>query len=184
MPEGEVWDIFSDYLYILDKGFSLKIYSFVLMSNHFHLIVRCPKANLSEAMQYFMGQTSRAITKHQDRINQTYGGRFFRSEIRNDHHLNTVYKYVYRNPIEAGICRRVEDYKFSTLRGLLGFEKLIIPLVEDRILFPHVHSTLSWLNENPSIENRLAVGKALRRSVFALPRKAKNTLHPLNEYKY
>lgn len=185
MPIEDVWHLMSDYLYLLSKGYNVDIYNVVLMSNHFHMIVRCPEANLSEAMQYFMRQTSKSITRNQDRINQTYGSRFFRTLINNDHHLRTVYKYVYRNPVEAGLSDRVETYRFSTLYGLLGSETMTIPVIEDSILFSGVESSLSWLNEVPKRANREAVQKALRRPKFALPRLKNNgKAHPLNVETY
>jgi putative transposase len=103
----EVWLIFENYLYYLKVAYDVEIFSFVLMSNHFHLLARFPKANASLAMQYFMRETSKRISKPAERINQVYGGRFFRSAINTHHYYNHVYKYVYRNPVDAKLCQRV-----------------------------------------------------------------------------
>jgi putative transposase len=171
VPIEEVWDIFCDYLFLTKCGFNLEIYSFVLMNNHFHLIVRTPDANLSQAMNYFMRETSKTITLLAGRINQTYGGPYCWSIIKNDIYFKHAYKYVYRNPVEAGLVRNVEDYRFSTIFSKLGQSKNHIPLVEDKILFSCVESSLAWLNKSyPSEEIKLEIRQALARKEFQFAR--------------
>jgi putative transposase len=144
----EAWKIFEDYCYFLHRGFNIEILSFVLMSNHYHMILRAPEGNLSEAMRYFNREVSRRLTKDSGRINQTFGTRFHRSRINSYHHTLNVYKYIYTNPVRAGICDRVEEYRYSTLSGLLGLNKLVIPIVADQILFEDsLNNNLDWLNK-------------------------------------
>jgi putative transposase len=169
-PTKDVWEIFNNELFLVQKQFDLKIHSFVLMSNHFHLLASAPNADLSIAMNYFLRESSKQILKANHRLNGTFAGRFFRSRIQGYHHFTTVYKYVYRNPVEAGLCRFVEEYPWSTLNGLLGFSKLILPLQEDTLLFDSgVEQTLKWLNQKPNDENRNSVRLAIRRPIFTLP---------------
>ncbi len=153
------------------------------MSNHFHLLVSTPEANISQAMQYFMTQTSREITRLSGRINQTYGARFHRSLITNYNYYMSAYKYVYRNPVRADICQRVEDYPFSSMHGLLGAKQLFIPLEEDTLLFNRSfdESSLRWLNTSPTGEAESDVRKALRRSVFSYPRAKNNKRNRLED---
>ncbi len=183
-PTDVVWNIFGDQLYLTEKAFNLKIHSFVLMSNHYHMLVTAPELNLSQAMNYFLRESSRRGLKDNKRINHTFSARFFRSRVSGFHHFTTVYKYIYRNPVEAGLCNHVEEYPWSTLNALLGFSKLVIPLQEDTLLFDSgLEPTLKWLNTDPGSENRDAVRKAVRRSEFALPNKNRYE-HPLNHQKY
>lgn len=170
LPLDEVWEITSRYLFFLHHAYGVRIRSFVLMANHWHLIAEFPLGNLSEAMNYFMRETSRAIGTDSNRINHVYGARFFRSAIRGQHHLANVYKYVYRNPTEAGVVDAVEDYEFSTLPALLGFSHTIVPLAEDTILFDNSNAVLSWLNEQPEERDRRSMRNALRHPIFQLAR--------------
>ena len=163
-----VWEIMSEQLFFANHAYGLKIHSFVLMANHFHLLATSPSGNLSSAMNYFMRETSRAISRESGRTNHVYGGRYHKSLISNSHYYFHAYKYVYRNPIEAEICQRAEDYEFSTLFNLLGREKTIIPLVEDTILFENLQSTLDWLNRKPAVDTKEKVKRALRKTVFAI----------------
>ncbi len=184
IPIEEVWQIMSDYLCILRSGFDVRIHSFVLMSNHFHMIASFPQANLSEAMQYFIGRTSRHISAEAGHINQIYGNRCYRSQITTHNHFMNVYKYNYRNPVEANICKAVEDYKYSTLNRLLGGDHQPFPIEEDTILFGEPFSkTLNWLNREPVAEHRIAMKNALRRKVFQFA-KVNRKPHLLNSLLY
>jgi putative transposase len=174
IPMETVWEIMNRELRFLSYAYDVKIHSFVLMSNHFHMLASTPQANLSESMWNFMGQTSRNLTFAGNRINQTYGQRYFRSVIKSQHYFRHAYKYVYANPVKAGFVSKAEDYQFSSLRGLLGFEKLEIPLAEDTLLFEDVEKTLEWLNSRVADEDWSLIRKALQKKQFRLA-KDRNT---------
>jgi REP element-mobilizing transposase RayT len=178
LPLPWVWKILSEQLYFLYYSFDVHILAFVLMNNHFHLMVQTPKSNLSDAMAWFMRESSRELVRLGNRINQTYGGPHFRSVIRSSHYYLHAYKYLYHNPIAANLCEDILEYPYSTLPGLLGRTPLLIPVQEDHTLFNDVDGTLRWLNSKPDEENWKAVRKALRRSEFRIGRE-NNRPHPL-----
>ncbi|MBX3018572.1 MAG: transposase [Bdellovibrionaceae bacterium] len=178
VPISVAWDIKSSYLHLIATAMNVKIHSFVLMNNHFHMLASFPEANLSAAMNYFMREASKAIGKEGKRINHIYGGRVFRSRISTYSHYMNVYKYVYRNPLAVGLSELVEDYEYSTLGRKLGKHHLPFPVADDTLLFDgDISETLRWLNR--PIENRHAIDikNALRHSDFRL-RKSKNTNQP------
>lgn len=171
-PLEELWPLFCDYLYLTKIIHDVKIHSFVLMDNHFHLLITAPNLNLSEAMAFFLRETSRNILKVSGRLNRTYSSRFFRCEIKSFHHFMTAYKYVYRNPVEAGIVDSCEQYKFSTLNGIIGTNRLLVPLEEDTLAdIYRIEDQLSWLNTRPDPDHQKAVKNALRRPQFKLPKR-------------
>lgn len=183
LPIEVVWSVMEDYLYLTAKEFDLRIHAFVLMSNHFHLIATAPLGNLSRALLYFMRESSRELTRLAGRINQTYGARNHKTHINSFHHFMNTYKYVYQNPLRAGLCRRVEDYPYSTLNGLCGLNQITIPLVEDTLLFtPNFdESTLKWLNTRPDVEYEKEMRLALSRPQFELKASRKNKKQSLLE---
>ncbi len=176
-PLAEVWTIMSDQLFFIQRAFNVRIHAFVLMQNHFHLMISTPDANLSSAMQNFMQATSTTIVKNSNRINGTYGGRHSRSIIDSRLYFSHCYKYVYRNPVAIGVCKKVEDYPFSTLHGLLGRQTLYIPVAHDDLLFSDVEKTLYWLNQEPKKEHSDAIKSAMKKPRFKL-RKDPNTKKP------
>ncbi|MNJ92687.1 hypothetical protein D3C87_103610 [compost metagenome] len=169
---NEVWDVMTKHLLFISLAYEIRIHAFVLMNNHFHLIATSPLGNLSEAMWHFMRESGLDLRKISGRINQTYGGRFHRSLINSPLYFQHAYKYVYRNPVEAGLCAKVEDYPYSSLRGLLGLSSLDISIKDDDFWgsFDKRESALHWLNARPQHEHWLAVEKALSYSHFKLRR--------------
>ena len=167
IPLNEVWEILSEYLFFIHYAYNVKVHSFVLMNNHFHLILTTPDANLSEAMNYFMRETSKQFGLVSGRINQIYGGPYFWSLLKSQVYYGHAYKYVYRNPVEAGLCLNVEEYPFSTLHSLVGNSKTIIPLSDDTLLFSDLESQINWLNKNySSLDYKRDIKNALRKREF------------------
>ena len=166
LPMDVVWAVMEDYLYLTSLSFGLEIHAFVLMSNHFHLLLSAPLGNLEQALLYFMRETSRELNRLSGRINQTYGGRNYKTLLPNEHAFRNCYKYLYCNPLRAGLCDRVELYPYSTLAGLLGAQRLTIPVKDE---LHDLEALLEWLNQ-PAIPTGLKDMKsALRRTVFKLP---------------
>lgn len=176
LPIEDVWNIFCDYLYFVRFAYNIEIRNFVLMNNHFHLIARFPDNNLSQAMNYLMREVSKEITRRSKRINQTFGGPFHSSLIKSNHHYLHAYKYVYRNPVEVNLCTRVENYKYSTLSGLIGRTRLVIPVCEDEMLFSNFEGTLNWLNRDYLEDHKDKIRKALRKTVFCFPKLGTNRI--------
>lgn len=178
----EAWDIFSDYLHLLHQ-YQILIHSFTLMQNHFHLICLDPETNLSKGMNTFMRETSKEMNRLSGRINRVWGGPFHSSIISNPRYYLYAYKYNYRNPVAAGICRKVEDYPWSTLQILLGQKRGIIPLEKDETLFPDVEGALGWLNESYEEQEAQSIRHALGKKVFKFPLAKNRCIHPLDKAK-
>jgi putative transposase len=166
IPLDEVWAILCEELYMARMLHDLRVHSLVLMSNHFHLIASTPLANISEAMRRFMEMSSKRISARAGRSNQIWGRRHFKSVLGGSAYYLNAYKYNYFNPVKAGITERCEDYRFSTLAGLLGVERLLLPLEEDQLLMADAEEVLRWLNRRPCPKALEAVRAALRKGHF------------------
>ncbi len=115
-----------------------------------------------------MTETSKSINQLKGTKNHLWGRRNYRTRIDSNSYFLHAYKYVYRNPVEAGICSRPEDYPFSTLHGLMGKAKLLIPLYEDTLLGQDLEGTLQWLNRSVNPEDRKTIKTAFKRRIFKL----------------
>ena len=183
IPISDVWNILEDYNYFISTAFDIKIHSFVLMPNHFHMMASDPGGNLSSAMGYYLCQSSKEIGRLSNRINRIWGARFHTSVIRSPIYYFHAYKYVYRNPVKAGLCDLVTDYPFGTLKILLGQQQGTTPLIDDDTLFSDVSGTLNWLNEGYKEEEQDVIRKALKRKVFELaPCPTTRSKHPLESW--
>ena len=179
---SEVWRITSEQLFLAKHCFGLRIHSFVLMPNHFHLLASVSNTPLPIIMRQFMCETSKEFNRIAGRINQNWGGRHYKCEIKNYHYFMNCYKYVYQNPIRAQLANRVEDWPYSTLHGLLGYSKLLIPIEEDTLLFSgHTQATLKWLNAPITNENLHSIRMATRKRIFKLRKINHGKANPLEE---
>ncbi len=168
----KVWEIFEEELYLSWVKHGTMIHSFVLMPNHFHLIASVNATPIGAVLQDLMRDTSRKINTSSNRINHTWGGRAYRCEIKDLNYFLNAYRYVYQNPLRAELCKATEDWKYSTLPGLLGLQKIVIPMIEDSFLFNPTPSAscLNWLNEEVSREENDLIRKALKRKSWKTPK--------------
>ena len=178
IPMDQVWEIFCSELKACCEDHRLQIHCFVLMTNHFHLIVSTPEANISSAMQQFMYRTSRRLTRAGNRINETFAGRHYKTILTTNEYFANTYKYIYRNPIAAGICESVEHYRYSTIYFLVSGREPPFPIVKDPRVLKHSRETLRWLNKPIESEKAKAVSCALKHQYFKY-RKAGPNRQPL-----
>lgn len=125
----------------------LKAHAFVLMHNHFHLLASFPEKE-PEALrriayllllESFQVQSSQAPPPDPMDIDVR--------QIDNFRHYTEAYRYVYRNPVDAGLVLRVEDYPYSSLHKILGFSREPESLFLDNMgLIFHPLALLNWLN--------------------------------------
>lgn len=170
LPMDQSWNLYERYVHFLHSGFGIGIHNFVLMTNHFHMLVTDREGNIAAAMNYFMRETSRYFNVEVGRINQIYGRPYHKTLITSNHHFLCAYKYVYRNPVDAGICDDVFKYPYSTLTGLIGQQPLLIPLLKDHLFFECPRSVGNWLNTPYQEEHHRAIQLALRKKKFKIAR--------------
>lgn len=80
-------DEFLGTLAQMSERFEVDIFAYVLMDNHYHLLFRTHRANLSKSMQWFGATyTSRFNAKH-NRSGHQFQGRFKNMLVENDAYL-------------------------------------------------------------------------------------------------
>lgn len=176
LPAPETWKILADECYGVSIVCGARIHAFVMMSNHFHMIVSSPELDLGEIMQHYGSSVTRAYNRKSGRNGHLFGGRYRWSLIDSPIYYAHALKYVYRNPVKAGLCDRVEDYSFSSLHGLCGKSYLpfpVSPLARETRhsgrIPDEMDSLLSWLNTPYRAEDSECIRRALRRKVFTFP---------------
>ncbi len=134
---NEQKDIFKDdvdraqFLEILAKSietYDIRLHSFVMMSNHFHLLVETPLGNLGDFMRHFnITYTSHFNRRHQ-RTGHLYQGRYKSLLIDQDNYFSKVSRYIHLNPVRISSMKnkKIEDqldylwqYKWSSLPGFI-----------------------------------------------------------------
>ena len=173
LDTDEVWDITSRELRFLQVEFHLQIPAFVLMDNHFHLLMLTPTVPIDRVMYFFMKNVTKKIQKRSGRINKVFGGRYRGCLIEDQRYFLNAYKYVLRNPVAANLVKCAEDYPYSTL--YFETHQVIQPIDIEKLSTP-THSSdediLSWLNSEFENGERERVKYGLSKSVFQLKKKS------------
>jgi putative transposase len=98
----------------LSDRFEIDIYAYVLMGNHYHLLLHTRKPNLSKAMQWLGTSYTRRFNVRNMQSGHLFQGRFKSIIVENDSYLMRLSCYIHRNPLRAGIVKRLADYKWSS----------------------------------------------------------------------
>lgn len=111
-------DVFSDVknqqyfisrLKLLIEKEDLKIHAWVLMSNHFHLLVEPVGASLSESMQKLLTGFAMYFNKKNDRRGHVFQGRFRSILVEKEEYLLELVRYIHLNPLRAGIVKDINE---------------------------------------------------------------------------
>jgi hypothetical protein len=94
--------------------------AFCLMPNHYHLVVRAPDANLSNAMQYLNSVYSQWWNHRHQRCGHVFQGRFKAQVVQRDRYLLAVFRYVVLNPVRGGLVANPKDWKWSSYRASIN----------------------------------------------------------------
>jgi REP element-mobilizing transposase RayT len=109
--------MFVDCIGQMAERFEIYVFAYVLMDNHYHLLFRTPRANLSKCMHWFgVTYTNRFNSRH-DRSGHLFQGRFKNMVVENNAYLLQLSYYIHRNPLRAGLVNRLASYKWSSYRA-------------------------------------------------------------------
>lgn len=110
----------------IDKGYFIKllkeyylamgyvIYGFVLMDNHYHIIIQTLDKKLQEIMHQINNKYSKYFNYKYERVGHVFQGRYKAVLIQNEIYLIQVLRYIHQNPVRAGLCKKVQEYEWSS----------------------------------------------------------------------
>jgi putative transposase len=127
----------ADYRFMLDllaesaKKFDVSVHAYVLMSNHFHLLVTPQTAEGLPKMMQAVGHTYVGyFNRAQLRSGTLWDGRYKSTVIQTERYLLACMAYIDLNPVRAGMVEQPQDYPWSShahYRGTLA----------DSVVTPH-----------------------------------------------
>ena len=88
-------------------------HAYCLMPNHVHAVVDATQQELSAGVQYLHGTYALAFNRRHRRTGHLFGARFSSWIVETERHLSNACRYVYLNPVRAGLCARPEDWPWS-----------------------------------------------------------------------
>ncbi|MCP4371602.1 MAG: addiction module toxin RelE [Deltaproteobacteria bacterium] len=105
---------FMDCLGEMSERFEIAVFAYILMDNHYHILLRTNRANLSKGMQWLGATYTRRFNNRHMRSGHLFQGRFKNIIVQNDSYLMQLSCYIHRNPIRAKMVKRLVDYKWSS----------------------------------------------------------------------
>ncbi len=138
--------------------FGVALHAYVLMSNHFHLLVT---PSTTDGVPQFMQAVGRRYVRHfndrHGRSGTLWEGRYKSTLIQPDRYLLACMVYIDQNPVRAGVANDARDYPWSSYAHYAG-------LRHDRLLSPHPQY---WALGNTPFAREAAYAELVRAGVSA-----------------
>jgi len=94
--------------------FNVDVFAFVLMKNHYHVLLRTNLPNLSRSMQWLGLTYARRLNNRVGRYGHLFQGRFKAIVVESDAYMVELSCYIHRNPLRAKRVKRLIEYRWSS----------------------------------------------------------------------
>jgi putative transposase len=107
---------------VIARRFDWLCLAYCLMPNHYHLIVVIPQGNLALGMHRLNLTYALAFNQRYETSGHAFDAPYGAELVQREPHFLEANRYVFLNPVRAGLCRRPEDWPTSSYRASLGLE--------------------------------------------------------------
>ncbi|HEY8994720.1 MAG TPA: transposase [Lacunisphaera sp.] len=97
-----------------------QVHAWCIMSNHYHLALSTPRANLVDGMQWLQGTFAIRFNRFRQERGHLFQGRYKSLMVDPDGGLGPLCHYIHLNPVRAGICKvpDLRRYAWTSLHWL------------------------------------------------------------------
>jgi REP element-mobilizing transposase RayT len=123
--------------------FGVEVHAYVLLPNHFHLLVRTRRANLSRWMHWIMVTYTISFNRRHDKAGHLFQGRYKSLLVEGGSYLLGLSRYLHLNPVRGKVIgrgnprerrERLRKYSWSSYRGYAGLSRQEEFVTEDLVL--------------------------------------------------
>ncbi|MFH1245352.1 MAG: transposase [Candidatus Omnitrophota bacterium] len=111
---------FYDYLSTMHTRYKVRIHTYCLMNNHYHLIMETEEANLTKAVHYLNTSYTVYFNVKNKRSGHLFQGRYKAILVEADEYLHQLSRYIHLNPVRAGAAKEPEDYPYSSYKYFIS----------------------------------------------------------------
>ncbi len=111
---------FLDLVAVAIPHFHWRLHTYVLMGNHFHLLIETIEPTLSRGMKKIAGDYAEAFNLRHRRVGHLFQGRFKAHLIDSETYLLTVARYIALNPVRAKMVANAGEWRWSSHRATAG----------------------------------------------------------------
>lgn len=97
-----------------------KIYSYCLMTNHVHLLMKEGNEPISESIKRISSCYVYWYNQKYDRCGHLFQERYKSEVVESEAYFKTVLRYIHQNPVKAGIAKNPTEYKWSSYNEYIG----------------------------------------------------------------
>ena len=101
-----------------------KLFAYCLMGNHLHLLLMEGKEPLEQAMRRICCSYVFWYNRKYGRVGYLFQDRYKSEAVEDDAYFLTVLRYIYQNPVKAGLVTKIQAYKWSNYNEYLEKEKV------------------------------------------------------------
>jgi REP element-mobilizing transposase RayT len=110
----------------------VRVYAYVVMRNHYHLLLETPRANLAAFMQQLNTSYTMRYNVRHARVGHVFSGRYKAKLVAGDEYLLALTRYVHLNPVQIEEMRgrplaeritALREYRWSSYGGYAGLRK-------------------------------------------------------------
>lgn len=102
--------------------FNWSVHSWCLMTNHYHLLIETPDANLSKGMRYLNGVYTQRFNRKHSRVGHVFQGRYKAILVDKNEYLQELSRYIVLNPVRAGMVEGAENWGWSSYGVTVGIK--------------------------------------------------------------
>jgi len=114
---------FLEYLGKSVAIYGLKIHTYCLMTNHYHLLIETPQPNLSQAIKWINVSYATYFNRKRSRSGHLFQGRYKAILVDADEYLKHLSRYIHLNPLRAGMVDHLKEYPWSSYPVFSGYVK-------------------------------------------------------------
>ena len=113
-------EMFLEIVGAAHQRFGFIIHAFVLMDNHYHLLVQTPQPNLSASMRDINGIYTQAFNRRHKHVGHLFQGRFKPIVVNRDEHYLELIRYIHLNPLRAQMMKRLDQFNYSSHKAIVA----------------------------------------------------------------
>ena len=144
------------------KIFDCLFLYYVLMDNHYHLVLQTGNDSIGSIMQKINQTYARYYNNRYNRLGTIYGGRYSSKTVKTGSHFFRLLRYIAYNPVRAKMVRYPGEYSWSAHPKIANNQKTIL----------HKKELLEFFDENPDL--------ALRRYISCIEEPEKDLLKSIS----
>ncbi|MDZ7662082.1 MAG: transposase [Thiohalophilus sp.] len=111
---------FLDILADVCDRFNWAVHAYCLMSNHYHLLVETPDANLASGMRQLNGVYTQRTNRRHHRVGHVFQGRYTAIIVQKENYLLELARYIVLNPVRARMVHSAQEWPWSSYRATAG----------------------------------------------------------------